>query len=295
MAVMKCKSNSYDNSKSMVRAMMRVIIQGIVLGWKIESNWTNPFVFLTYMVAKPIASVLLVGFVFIIGSVSSIDKNLFLNVFIGTIFFIYPAYIIITLAYLVHEDRAKYEVLKHIYITPFSLKPYIVGRGIASAINSSISVLISFVIGIVIFNSYFVLDITLDLLNMNYLLLVTSILVGVTGFIFLGMILYAINLVTFKLQYSLSEYTTGILFLLSGVVFPTSMLPYPLQIITEALPTKHFLNLARKSILNMDNYINDLILLALTTLTISFVAIIVMHMIEKKARVKGTIDRKAEY
>jgi ABC-2 type transport system permease protein len=278
----------------MMISMLKVITQGIVLGWKVESNWTNPFVFLTYMVAKPIASVLLVGFVFIIGSISSLDKDLFLYVFIGTTFFIYPANIIITLTYLVHEDRAKYEVLKHIYITPYSLKPYIVGRGIASAINSSISVIISLIIGLFIFNSYFALDIKLDP-NINYPLLITSILLGVTAFIFLGMVLYAINLVTFKLQYSISEYTTGILFLLSGVVFPTSMLPYPLQIITDALPTKHFLNLARASILNIGNYMDDLILLALTTLAILFIAVILMHIIERKARIKGTIDRKAEY
>jgi ABC-2 type transport system permease protein len=123
----------------------------------------------------------------------------------------------------------------------------------------------------------------------------SGVLIGVASFILLGMILYAINLITFKLQYSLSEYTTGILFLLSGVVFPTSMLPYPLQIITDALPTKHFLNLARASILNIGNYMDDLILLALTTLAILFIAVILMYIIERKARIKGTIDRKAEY
>ncbi len=278
-----------------VGRLVKVIVQGIVLGWKVESNWTNPFVFLTYMVAKPIAGVVLVGLVLIIGSIASINKELFLHVFIGAVFFIYPANIIIALAYLVHEDRAKYEVLKHIYITPLSLKPYIVGRGIASAINSSISVLISLLIGILIFNNYFALDIAINPFKIDYIMLIICIIIAVTAFIFLGMILYAINLVTFKLQFSISEYTTGILFLLSGVVFPTSMLPYPLDVFTDALPTKHFLNLARASILGINDYYSNLVLLISTTLVLSFIAIVSMHVIERKARIKGTIDRKAEY
>lgn len=277
-----------------IMGLVKVIIQGIVLGWKVESNWTNPFVFLTYMVAKPIAGVVLVGLVFIVGSIASIDKELFLHVFIGAVFFIYPANIVIALAYLVHEDRAKYEVLKHIYIAPLSLKPYIVGRGIASAINSSISVLISLLIGLLIFNNYFALDVAIDPLKIDYIMLITCIIVAVTSFISLGMILYAINLVTFKLQFSISEYTTGILFLLSGVVFPTSMLPYPFDIFTEALPTKHFLNLARASILGINDY-HSVVLLVSTTLVLSFIAVASMHLIERKARIKGTIDRKAEY
>jgi ABC-2 type transport system permease protein len=273
---------------------IKVIVQGIVLGWKVESNWTNPFVFITYMVAKPIAAVILVGLVIIIGSGASVNSDLFLYSFIGTTFFIYPANIAIALTYLVHEDRAKYEVLKYIYVTPLSLRVYIIGRGIATAVNSTISVLISILVGLFIFNTYFGLELSIPS-SIDYPVLMSGVLIGVASFILLGMILYAINLITFKLQYSLSEYTTGILFLLSGVVFPTSMLPYPLQIITDALPTKHFLNLARASILNIGNYMDDLILLALTTLAILFIAVILMYIIERKARIKGTIDRKAEY
>lgn len=275
--------------------VVRAVVQGIWLGWKVESNWTNPFVFLTYLIAKPIASVILVGLVFVIGSSASgiSREDLFFYTFTGAVFFIYPATITISLAYLVHEDRAKYEVLKHIYITPSSLKPYIVGRGVASAINASISVVVSMLIGNIIF-SHYALHLHIDASSIDYPALIASIPLGVTAFISLGMILYAINLVTFKLQYSISEYTTGILFLFSGVVFPPSMLPYPVSLIGEALPTTHFLNVVRASLLGYNVYVSMAYLL-LSTILMIVVALIFMNKVERIARVKGTIDRKAEY
>lgn len=281
---------------SMMGMSIKAVAQGIWLGWKVESNWTNPFVFLTYLITKPIASVILVGLVFVIGSgASGISRgDLFFYTFTGAVFFIYPATIAISLAYLVHEDRAKYEALKHIYITPSSLRPYIVGRGIASAINASVSVTVSLLIGSIIFSNYFALHLPIDASSIDYLALASSIPLGVAAFISLGMVLYSINLVTFKLQYSLSEYTTGILFLFSGVVFPPSMLPYPISLIGEALPTTHFLNAVRASILGYDAY-GSIAYLLLSTILMIAVALICMSRVESVARVKGTIDRKAEY
>lgn len=278
--------------------VIRAVIQGIWLGWKVESNWTNPFVFLTYLIAKPIASVILVGLVFVIGSTASgihiSREDLFFYTFTGAVFFIYPATIAISLAYLVHEDRAKYEVLKHIYITPSSLKPYIIGRGVASAINASVSVVVSLLVGSIIFSNYFALNLPIYASSVDYLALLSSIPVGVAAFISLGMILYAINLVTFKFQYSLSEYTTGILFLFSGVVFPPNMLPYPVSLIGEVLPTTHFLNVVRASLLGHNSY-ESMGYLLLSTILMIAVALILMKKVESIARVKGTIDRKAEY
>ncbi|MDW8275016.1 MAG: ABC transporter permease [Candidatus Nitrosocaldus sp.] len=277
--------------------VIRTVVQGVWLGWKVESNWTNPFVFLTYLIAKPIAGVILVGLVFVIGSSASgmgSREDLFFYVFIGAVFFIYPATMTVSLAYLVHEDRAKYESLKHIYITPASLTPYIVGRGMASAINASVSVAVSLIIGSIIFSNHFSLPLSIDVVRVDYPALVASILLGVAASILLGIILYAINLITFKLQYSLAEYTTGVLFLLSGVVFPTSMLPYPASLIGGALPTTHFLNAVREALAG-DHAYTSMAYLLLSTLALAVISLACMKRVESLARMKGTIDRKAEY
>jgi len=276
---------------------VKVMAQGAWIGWKVESNWTDPFVFLAYMIAKPMASVLMIGLIFLIGSdaAGTMNQQFFFYTFTGAIFFIYPTTLAISLGYLMHEDRAKYEVLKQIYIAPESLKPYIFGRVIASSVNATVSVIAAFVIGTVVFSTFFGLDLGINALQVNYPLLVGTILLGIIAFGFLGLLLCAINLVSFKLQYSLSEYTTGFLFLLSGVVFPVSVLPVVAQQVGYALPTTYFLNLARSSLSGSGDFTIDLAYMILSTAGFAVMATILFKIAEHRARHKGMIDRKAEY
>ena len=280
-----------------VASTVKVMAQGAWIGWKVESNWTDPFVFLAYMIAKPIASVFLIGLIFLIGSDASgmMNQQFFFYTFTGAIFFIYPATLAISLGYLVHEDRAKYEVLKHIYIAPESVKPYIFGRAIASATNATVSVIAAFVIGTSVFGTFFDLDLGINALQVNYPLLIGTILLGVIAFGFFGLLLCAINLLTFKLQYSLSEYTTGILFLLSGVVFPVSMLPEVAQHVGYALPSTYFLTLVRTSLSGSGTFTLDLIYMILSTAAFAALALFLFKIAEHRARHRGLIDRKAEY
>lgn len=274
---------------------MRIIKQGIWIGWKIESNWTDPFIFLSYIIIKPIAHVLIIGLIFLIGSDAAgvINNELFYYTFIGAIFFIYPITILITLGYLIHEDRAKYEVLKNIYIVPKAMKSYVIGRALASSINASISVLISVIIAVLIFSN-FGLELEINPYTINYPLLISALLIGVVAFSFMGMILVAINLLTYKLQHSLSEYTTGILFLFSGVVFPPNVLPEPFASISYAFPSTHFLELIRLSLKGMFGA-NTFAYTIITTILTIILALILFNYADRKARRKGMIDRKAEY
>jgi ABC-2 type transport system permease protein len=243
------------------------------------------------------ASVLMIGLIFLIGSdaAGTMNQQFFFYTFTGAIFFIYPTTLAISLGYLMHEDRAKYEVLKQIYIAPESLKPYIFGRVIASSVNATVSVIAAFVTGTVIFSTFFGLDLGISALQVNYPLLVGTILLGITAFGFLGLLLCAINLVSFKLQYSLSEYTTGFLFLLSGVVFPVSVLPTVAQEVGYALPTTYFLNLVRSSLSGSGEFTLDLAYMILSTAGFAVMATILFKIAEHRARQKGMIDRKAEY
>src|SRR5207245_3326965 len=45
------------------------------VGWKIESNWTDPVLFATYQVIRPLASLLIVAFIVIIGESVSAAAN----------------------------------------------------------------------------------------------------------------------------------------------------------------------------------------------------------------------------
>src|SRR5437660_10482854 len=45
------------------------------VGWKIESNWTDPVLFATYQVIRPLASLLIVSFIVIIGASVGASAN----------------------------------------------------------------------------------------------------------------------------------------------------------------------------------------------------------------------------
>jgi ABC-2 type transport system permease protein len=281
-----------------VRDTVKVLMQGAWIGWKVESNWTDPFVFAAYMIAKPIASVFLIGLIFLIGSEAAgiRDPEFFFYSFTGAIFFIYPATIAISLGYLIHEDRAKYEVLKQIYIAPESIRPYIFGRAAAASINATVSVIVAYIVGTSAFGTFLGLDLGVSAFQVNYPLLVGTVLLGIIAFSFLGLLLCAINLFSFKLQYSLSEYTTGMMFLLSGVVFPVSMLPVVAQQMGYALPTTHFLSLVRIALSGSDvSFMNELAYMILATVGLAVVALLFFRLAENRARQRGMIDRKAEY
>lgn len=276
---------------------VKVLLQGTWIGWKIESNWTDPFVFFAYMIAKPLASVFLIGLIFLIGSEAAgvRDPDFFFYAFTGAIFFIYPATMIVSLGYLIHEDRAKYEVLKQIYIAPESVKPYIFGRAFAAAINATISVIIAYTIGTMFFGNIFGLELGVNMLTINYSVLIFAVFLGIVAFSFLGLLLCAINLLSYKLQYSITEYATGIMFLLSGVVFPLSMLPLVAQQVGYALPSTYFLDLVRLSISGSAIGTIDMVYMIASTVLFAAFALFLFKFAEYRARQRGMIDRKAEY
>ena len=152
------------------------------------------------------------------------------------------------------------------------------------AINSTVSVIVAYVIGTATFGNFFGMDLGVNALHVNYPLLIGAILLGVVAFSFLGLLLCAISLLSYKIQYSLSEYTTGIMFLLSGVVFPVSMLPVVVQQMSYMLPSTYFLNLVRLALSNSNiSFMNDLIFMILTTVGFSVIAMLLFKLAEHRA------------
>jgi ABC-type polysaccharide/polyol phosphate export permease len=120
---------------------------------------------------------------------------------------------------------------------------------------------------------------------------------GIVCFIAIGFILCSINIMTSKVQFMLSEYVSGILYLFGGVVFLPEILPAWGQTISNALPITYFLRSVRASILHQTTVPveMDLLYLVLTMIATVFLGIIVFRIAEHKARKDGLIDRKEEY
>jgi len=282
-----------------VGTILRTVKQAMWLGWKVETNWADPLVFAIYYLIRPVAGLLIVGFIFLIGSVVSgtVDSGLFTYLFIGNSFFIYVVQVMMTMTMLIHEDRAHYEVLKHIYLAPGSLSWYIVGRALNGVMNASVSLLLSLGLGVAIFQYGLGINIPINWLGIDWGILGLGLLFGIICFMGMGFILCGITIMTSKVQFTLPEYVSGILYLFGGVVFLPEILPSWGQHISNALPVTYFLNIVRFSFLhqaNLDVQMN-LLLLIVTVIATVLIGLAVFKVAMFRARRNGLIDKKEEY
>jgi ABC-2 type transport system permease protein len=273
------------------------------VGWKIESNWTDPVLFATYQVIRPLASLLIVAFIVIIGasvgaaSNPTFDYNQYLAwLIVGNAFYAFVLQIMLGMSILVHVDRTRYEVLKNIYISPGTLHPYVVGRGLVSVVNGTVSVILTLLFSVAIFNGLLHMNIPLNLLGVNLLMLIPAVILGVISLLAVGYMLCAVNIVSNRMEFILGDSVSGIFFLLGGVIFPIALLPSYIQPIANVLPITYLLNTVRESFgLLQGNYMSDLAYLALTTLVTLIIGIAVFRLAEQRAKKLGLFDRKSEY
>jgi ABC-2 type transport system permease protein len=282
-----------------VNAILRTIKQAIWVGWKVETNWADPLVFAIYYLIRPLSGLLIVGFVFLVGRAvgSNFTPEYFAFMFIGNSFFIYVTQIMMTMSMLIHDDRSHYEVLKHIYLAPSSLSWYIIGRSLNGVMNASISLAMTLGLGVLIFQGLLGVQIPVNWLAINLPLLALTLVLGVICFIGMGFILCGVNIMTSKVQFMLSDYVSGILYLFGGVVFLPQVLPSWGQAVSSVLPITYFLKSVRSSFLQQASTTvqTDLLYLIATVIGTLIVGFLIFRFAEYRARKEGLIDRKEEY
>lgn len=283
-----------------VNAFFKTVKQAMWLGWKVETNWADPLVFAIYYLIRPIAGLLIVGFIFLVGTFATgvaMNPDYFAFMFIGNGFYLYVTQIMMSMSMLIHDDRSHYEVLKHIYLAPGSLSWYIIGRSLTGVMNASISLVLTLGFGVAIFQGLLGVPIAINWYAVNYPALLLSLAIGIVCFIAIGFILCGINIMTSKVQFMLQDYVIGILYLFGGVVFLPDLLPTWGQAISNGLPITYFLRCIRSSFLNQASTVfqMDFLYLTITTAATVVVGFAIFKTAMYKARRDGLIDKKEEY
>ena len=144
--------------KDGLRRDLRTIRWSAWLGWQMESNWTNPWLFAIYSVVKPISATLILVFMYVIilGDVAT-DPVLFSYMYVGNAFYMFVAQVMFGVAYVVQEDRERFKTLKQVYIAPISFFLYVIGRALSKMAVTALAVVITLVFGVV------ALDVAVDL------------------------------------------------------------------------------------------------------------------------------------
>jgi ABC-2 type transport system permease protein len=127
------------------------------------------------------------------------------------------------LAWTILDDRERYRMLRYVYVSPSEFVVFLLGRGVARIGVGAMGAGITLAIGVL------ALGVPFEPAKINWPMLVVVAALGVVAILAIGLTLAAICMQTRQESWSYPEAAAGALFLVSGVVFPLTVLPLPVQ------------------------------------------------------------------
>jgi ABC-2 type transport system permease protein len=263
------------------------------LGWAIESNWADPFVFVVYSVVRPLAtSLILAGMYWAVAGVAA-RPNAFAALYLGNVFHEYVTRMVIGMGWAIVEEREDYETLKYVYTSPIGMLTYLWGRASVKFVLASVSVLLTLTVG------WFLLGVRWDWAHVRWLPLAAAFVTGLVATQFLGFLLAGWALLLPRIGVVLNEGVAVALYLLCGVIYPVDLLPRGLQELSLMLPFTWWYEALRRFLLGAGasarvSALSDLQLLgalALSTAVFAIVSRAGYYALEHRARQTGRIDQ----
>lgn len=270
----------------------RSLTTGARLGWAIESNWTDPFLFAVYAVARPVgAALVLVAIVWLVGGAGRADFLAFLVV--GSACWTFVGSGMAGFVGAVLDDRERYRMLKYVVLSAVRFLPFLAGRAAAQLVTASAGFLVTLAFGVL------VLGVHIDFAAIDWLLLIAAMAVGLGSIVALGLTVAGLCLTVRREAWSYPEAIAGGLYLLSGAIFPPDLLPAFLQPLALALPTTWWLEGVRRALLGartpglLAGADDPIVLFALCASTgvLTLVSWTVFRTFERAARERGLIDQ----
>lgn len=269
------------------------------LGWQIESNWTDPFLFAIYSIVKPLSSAAILVVMYSIITQADFASPIFPYIYLGNAFYIYVGAVMAGISWAVIDDREHYKTLKYMYVAPIHIPTYLIGRGVAKFLVGSMSVLITILFGVLF------LHVNIDIAAVNWPLFLAGLVIGVVMLAMMGLLLAGVTLLVAHHVWFLGEGVAGALYLFSGAIFPLDVLPPFLRPIGFAMPLTYWLEVLRRALVGsvaqafptLSGFSNAQLLGILVALTAAFMllAVFVFRWCEHTARERGLIDIVTNY
>lgn len=269
------------------------------LGWQIESNWADAFLFAVYSIVKPLASAAILVVMYGVISGGTYTQPIFPYIYLGNAFYIYVGALLTGVSWTIIQDREEYRTFKYMYVAPLSMPFYLLGRGVAKFMVASVSVLITILAGVLF------LHVEIDWLHVNWGFFFLILLIGVAMLSVIGLLLAGLTMLIVKHSGVIGEAVAGLLYLFSGAIFPLDVLPKWLQPIGFFMPLTYWLELLRRALVGqvaqafptLSGYSNNQLLAILLGLTLffSFLSVWIFRVCERKARERGLLDYVSNY
>jgi ABC-2 type transport system permease protein len=266
----------------------RSLRTAIGLGWAIESNWSDPFLFAVYTLAKPLAAamILVVMFQVITGG----QGTAFLQfMIVGSALWNVVFGVLGGLVQSILEDRERYRMMKYVVVTPSSLFPFLLGRSMARVVISFVAVGVTLGVGVLFLGVE---------LRPNLLVLVPALVLGITAVVALGIFMAGWCLQLRQEAWSYPEAIAGALYLVSGAIFPVDVLPEVIRPVAWISPTTWWLEASRRGLLGHGSpgtigELSDgtvLLFLAVSTAVAVPVSLALFAWFMRRARQAGLLD-----
>jgi ABC-2 type transport system permease protein len=282
-----------------MRDALRTFRTSAWLGWQIESNWTDPFLFAVYSIVKPIAGAAILVVMYGVITQGNFEDPLFTYMYLGNAFYIYVGSVMTGISWAIIDDREHYKTIKYIYISPIRFGVYLTGRGVARFITGTISVIITLAAGLLFLN------LSLDFSAVQWPQFILTLLVGIGMLSIMGLILAGVTMVIAHHVWFIGDIVAGFLFLFSGAIFPLEVLPVWLRWVGYINPVTYWLELLRRTLVGQIaltyptfSSLSDLqILLILVGLMVVLggLSYFIFHWCDDRARDRGMIDMVTNY
>ena len=263
------------------------------LGWQVEANWADPVLFAIYILARPLATALILAAMYGTVRTAGGDHAVFVGYYVANAFHSYVNVVLVGLGWVVFEEREEYETLKYVYASPVGMFTYLAGRSLVKFTLATMSVLVTLAVG------WWLLGARWDWADVRWLPLAASLAAGLASTLFLGFLLAGWSLVLARAAMVALEGAALAPYLLCGVIFPVDLLPRPLQALSLALPFTWWYEALRRFLAGhgtrglMERFSDTQVLLGLGAMTVGF-AILARwgyFAFERRARALGRLDQ----
>ena len=224
----------------------RTLILAFRLGWQLETNWARPWLFILYIFVKPLCGSLVLVCMYYAARAAvpgRVPAEYLPFIYISNAVYSLVGLVMFGLSYAVIRDREHYRMLKYIYISPCDFRLYIAGRGLARVLEGLVGATMNIAVGLALFA-----EIRQEVrLDVGWLAVFAGLGLGVLGAS--GLLLAGMCLNLTRQGMFLSEGVAGLVYLLSGVLYPISILPGWLQGVALILPTTWWVEGMRRALL----------------------------------------------
>jgi len=284
---------------SRLGVMLRTFRLSAWLGWQIESNWADPFLFAVYSIIKPLAGAAILVVMYSVITRGDFDSPIFPYLYLGNAFYMYVGQVMTGISWAVIDDREHYKTLRYVYVSPIHYPTYLLGRGVARFLIATTSVVVTIVFGMLF------LRLQIDLASVDWGLLLITLIIGVNMLALMGLILASVMLLLVHHMWGIGDAVASALYLFSGAIFPLEVLPAFLRPIGYFMPLTYWLELMRRAVVGevaqafptLVVYSNGQLLGILVIMTGAFALVsgLIYRYCESQAKERGLFDIITNY